>query len=127
LFKLIRQYKSKPNGIDNLLTFKDFHNIRFSFIHNIFDFYKLLINNDSFDQHLKGLKSWYVWNIYKQLSSEVLDKVAALKYSDIESNFKSQIMEKLKQHIVSKIHLEKDSLNDVFDREVHFQIVVDNN
>lgn len=51
---------------------------------------------DDFGLHLKQLRSDYIWNIYKQLSFDILNKAYELRYSDIEQNFKYQIMEKLK-------------------------------
>ena len=45
-------------------------------------------SSEAFDEHLKTLEIWYIWNIYKQLSSDILEKSAKMKYSDIESNFK---------------------------------------
>tara|TARA_B110000285_G_C15082460_1_gene594283 strand:- start:1477 stop:1635 length:159 start_codon:yes stop_codon:yes gene_type:complete len=45
-------------------------------------------SSEAFGEHLKTLESWYIWNIYKQLSSDILEKSAEMKYSDIESNFK---------------------------------------
>jgi len=40
LFKLIRNYKLKPTTHDTLLTYKDFHNIRYSFVVHLFNYYK---------------------------------------------------------------------------------------
>ena len=90
--------------MDKLLSFNDFHNIRYTFVSNLFEYYKQ--NSNEFQEHLKGLKSWFIWNIYKQLSSEILDKASDLKYQEIEQNFKTQIMEKLTDHILKKIHSE---------------------
>lgn len=45
-------------------------------------------SSEAFGEHLKGLESWYIWNIFKQLSTDILEKSAEMKYSDIESNFK---------------------------------------
>ena len=60
----------------------DFHNIRYTFVNHLFEYYKQ--TNEEFKKHLKGLKSWFIWNIYKQLSTEILEKASELKYSDIE-------------------------------------------
>ena len=86
LFNLIKQYKSTPNLNDRVLTAKDFHQIRYSYILQLFDYYRLV--NEEFQGQLKQLKSWYIWNIYKQLSTDILEKSAEMKYSDIEQNFK---------------------------------------
>ena len=48
----------------------------------MFEYYRQ--SNDQFKGILKGLKPWYIWNIYKQLSSEILEKAAELKYTEIE-------------------------------------------
>ena len=53
----------------------------------MFEYYKQL--NAEFALFLKGLGSMYIWNIYKQLSYEILEKCADLKYKDIEEDFKS--------------------------------------
>jgi len=73
LVKFIKKYKMKSNPCDKLLTFKDFHSIRFSFVYHLFFYYSS--GDSEFLDHLKGLKSWYIWNIYKQLSWDILDKI----------------------------------------------------
>ena len=84
--------------------------------------------NDDFRKRLKQLQSWIVWNIYKQLTTEVLDKLSDLKFSEIESEFNKQIIEKLRQHINSKsAALQQESFNQEFTREVHLQVVTDLN
>ena len=77
LVKLLKLYKQKTTPSDQLLTFKDFHNIRYTFINNLFHDYKQ--TDDKFQKHLVGLKSWFVWNIYKQLSCLLCLTLAAQK------------------------------------------------
>ena len=72
---MIQKFKLKSTDTDTLLTFKDFHNIRYTFVQSMFSYYKQLDEKGDFDQHLKSLKPWYIWNIYKQLSFDVLDKI----------------------------------------------------
>ena len=95
--------------------------MRYTFVNHLFDYYKQ--SNKDFKNHLVHLQSWYIWNIYKQLSSDILDKAQDLKYSDIEQNFRHHIMERLKEKIITKIPAEKETYNKKFIREVHFKIV----
>lgn len=54
------------------------------------------------EEHLTSLQSSYIWNIYKQLTNEMLEKAAELPYSELEKNFKKQIMEPLADTILTK-------------------------
>jgi len=56
----------------------------------------------SLELHLKSLQTSYIWNIYKQLTSEMLEKAAELPYQDFERSFKKQIMEPLADTILNK-------------------------
>jgi hypothetical protein len=67
---MISRYKQKICDLDSgtvaadkLLTFKDFNDIRFTFMQELFEHYRQL--DDDFAKHLQGLESWHVWNIYK--------------------------------------------------------------
>lgn len=120
---LIQALKGKPGPTDEPLTFKDFHSIRYTFVNHLFEYYGQ--NDAGFTQHLKGLKAWYIWNIYRQLSCDILDKAAELRYQDIEQNFKQQIVEKLKVQIRDKIpsvpiDKEPKQANEEFRREINF-------
>ena len=53
----------------------------------MFEYYKL--NNYDFALQLKGMESMYVWNIYKQLSYDILEKCQDMKYTDILDEFKN--------------------------------------
>lgn len=75
MFRMIQKFKLKSTPSDELITFKDFHNIRYTFVKSLFQYYKQLDDRGEFELHLQGLKSWYIWNIYKQLSFDVLDKI----------------------------------------------------
>lgn len=86
LTDLIGLYKRNKTANDEPLNFEDFNSIRYSFVKNLFDYYGQL--TDDFREHLKRLRSHYIWNIYKQLSGDILDKASELRYSDIEQNFK---------------------------------------
>jgi len=39
LIKMIKEYKSKSNPNDELLTSKDFHSIRYSYVRHLFEYY----------------------------------------------------------------------------------------
>ena len=71
---------------------------------------------------MRRLRSDFIWNIYSQLSYEILNKAWELPYSDIEQDFKHRIMEKLKKQITQKITPSNETLNEEFNREIHFQI-----
>ena len=83
---MIKEYKSKPNSNDQLLTSNDFNSIRYSYVRHMFEYYGQ--SSEPFGLHLQKVESWYIWNLYKQLSSDILEKSAEMKYSEIESNFK---------------------------------------
>jgi hypothetical protein len=51
---------------------------------------------------LRSLQSYYIWNIYKQLTNEMLEKVADMPYIEFERNFRRQIMEPLADAILIK-------------------------
>lgn len=123
LSTLIKTYKARGKDADQLLTFKDFHSIRYTFVSHLFDYYGQLADDPSFTERLKGIQSWFIWNIYKQLSSDFLDRASNLKYSEIEAIFKVNVMEKLKEKITEKIAADNKHANADFTRDVHFQIV----
>ena len=83
---MIKEYKSKSNPNDQLLTSNDFNSIRYSYVRHMFEYYGQ--SSEQYGKRFKGLQSWYIWNLYKQLSSDILEKSAEMKYSEIESNFK---------------------------------------
>jgi hypothetical protein len=52
MFKMIQKYKLKSIPSDELLTMKDFHNIRYTFVKSLFSYYKQLDDRGEFEQHL---------------------------------------------------------------------------
>lgn len=53
LFQLIKKYKSRPSPNDALLTFRDFHDVRYSYVRHMFDYYRQM--TEAFGERLKGL------------------------------------------------------------------------
>ena len=49
---------------------------------------------------LKSMPPHIVWNAYRQLSFQMMEKASEMKYSEIEQNFKYGIMDKLKSHLM---------------------------
>lgn len=47
------------------LSPKDFHQVRYTFVHQLFDSYKMLINDAEFLNKFERLENWYIWNIYR--------------------------------------------------------------
>ena len=54
------------------------------------------------EEHLQSLQTSYIWNIYKQLTNEMLEKAAEMPYREFEGKFKAQIMEPLADTILTK-------------------------
>ena len=63
LVDLVERYKQEKTPNDNSLNFEDFNKIRYTFIKQVFEHYGHM--NDDFADHLKRLRSDYIWNIYK--------------------------------------------------------------
>lgn len=101
LIKLIKLYKCKSTPQDTMLTFQDFHFIRFTYICKLFAYYRE--TDEKFVKILQDLPPQLIWNIYKQLSYSFLEKARETKYSEIQQNFKQAMMDKLKENI-NKIH-----------------------
>lgn len=51
---------------------------------------------------MTSLQTSYIWNIYKQLTNEMLERAAELPFSEFEGKFMSQIMEPLADTILNK-------------------------
>jgi len=51
---------------------------------------------------LEQLQTSYIWNIYKQMVNDVPERSAEIPYSELEQNFKKDIMEPLADHILRK-------------------------
>jgi hypothetical protein len=59
-------------------------------------------NQVTLEEYLTTLQSPYIWNIYKQLTNEMLEKTSKLTYADLEKNFKRQIMEQLADVVLNQ-------------------------
>ena len=101
--------KNVPSVNESLLKFNHLHYMRFTFVTELFSSYGLLTkvstsqnNQVTLEEHLTSLQTSYIWNIYKQLSSEMLEKAAELPYSELERNFKKHIMDPLADTILNK-------------------------
>lgn len=114
-----------PSSKTNLIsTFKTYNDIRYSFINNLFTQYNMGEENDEeFYNHLKRISSSNLWNIYKQLTQEFMQKTAQMPFKQIEMNFKSKVLEPLKKVIMS-IHLQSvEHENNDFDGSPAFRLV----
>lgn len=47
---MIKTYKARCKDYDQLLTFKDFHSIRYTFVNHLFDYYDLLTSDTKFPE-----------------------------------------------------------------------------
>lgn len=101
LVDVIGLYKQERTPLDLAITFGDMNMIRYTYIKNLFEYYGVMA--EDLREKCFHLQSHYIWNIYRQLSSDMLDKVQDLRYTDIEQNFKQQVIEKLKMQIKDKI------------------------
>ena len=100
--------------------------MRYTFVQQIFTHYREM-QDPVFADKLKRLENWYIWNLYKQLSHDILEKAADLRYEDIETNFKTSVIEKLKTTIKEKLSGSEKSLQDnkLFCKSVYFRLVWD--
>lgn len=71
------------------------------------------------------MKSWNIWNIFKQLSFDFFEKADGLKYMDIEQKFKELVVEQIKNEIKKKLGSDQDKKNEIFHREFNFKILSD--
>ena len=92
--------------IKPISNFKTYNDIRYSFINNLFTQYNMGEEYDEeFYNHLKRIQSSYIWNIYKQLTQEFMQKTAQMPFKQVELNFKSKVLEPLKK-VIMNIHLQ---------------------
>ena len=109
--------KCLPSVHEPLLDYNDLNNMRYTFVTDLFsniyhpsltiqiDYYGLSqkqFNNVTLEEHLQSLQTSYIWNIYKQLTNEMLDKAAEMPFKEFEGKFKAQIMEPLADAILTK-------------------------
>jgi hypothetical protein len=47
------------------------------------------------------LPHWFIWNFFKQLTHDILDRSAELRYDDIDFNFRTQVVEKMKMVLLN--------------------------
>lgn len=107
--------KCLPSVQEPLLDYNHLNNMRYTFVSDLFskssnlnlyiDYYGLslkLFNNVTLEEHLQSLQTSYIWNIYKQLTNEMLEKAAEMPFKEFEGKFKSQIMEPLADTILTK-------------------------
>lgn len=74
----------------------------------LLDYYELLstkVSQDStvdLEKHLQNLQTSFIWNIYKQVSNEMLKGAAELPYYEVEKNLKELVLEPLSDVILKK-------------------------
>ena len=126
--------QNKKNA--NLITkFKEYNNIRYTFIRNLFHQYDMLDDippghEIPFYRHLEILQSSYIWNIYKHLTQDFLIKTAEISFHQIQANMRDKVLQPLKNEIL-KIqvshefaHLQpKDTHNRIKDDMLDFRLV----
>jgi hypothetical protein len=72
LVDVIGLYKQMETPLDTPLNFEDFNLIRYTYIKHLFEYYGVM--TDDLREQTFHLQSHYIWNIYRQLSSDMLDK-----------------------------------------------------
>ena len=65
-----------------VFTQLNLHQLRFTFIYQIFEHYNAIKDRD-FVKSLEELPDHLIWNLYKQLSFEILDRAAELSFEEI--------------------------------------------
>ena len=60
-----------------MLKGEDFTNRRYTYINHIFDYYRLM--DEELDTKLRSLSPIFIWNLYKQLALDILDKITVSK------------------------------------------------
>ena len=102
--KIMRQ--RKKSGKTNFITvFKEYNNIRYTFVRNLFRAYGMLRDpvpesKYDFGEHLKLLQSSYIWNIYKHLTQDFLEKTVRIPYNQVQANMRDKVLEPLKIEIM---------------------------
>lgn len=115
LIKLLMSIKKE------VWTARRFHQIRYTFIQQTLANYKM----QGSDQ-VKKLEGWYIWNVFKQLTQDIFDRAGELEYADIEANMSVQVIEKIRDTILSLGESEKgQNDNELFYKLLEFQLVAE--
>ena len=116
-FKTYKKYMKRSTIHCQMLKGEDFTNLRYTFVNHIFDYYRLM--DEDLNLKLRSLAPIYIWNLYKQLALDILDKITVskkqfatgvitgtgdrLNYVDIEAQMKHEVMERVKKVIMEDI------------------------
>ena len=97
--------------------------MRFTFIYQAFEHYDVVKEDKEFVQRLEELPDHFIWNLYKQLSFDILDRAAELSFEDIQAQFPA-IIEQLKDQVKTLQGNDKNAqLNLLTGKDVMFKLV----
>ncbi|CDW82225.1 UNKNOWN [Stylonychia lemnae] len=112
---------------EQLLKFNHLHDMRYTFVIELFGSYNLLGKSStsavSLEEHLSGLLTSNVWNVYKQLQQDIMEKSNELPYNEFDRTFRKLVMEPLADYVLNKTMIKKGLVNKKLKHYPKFKLI----
>ena len=98
LGQLLKNLQSAHN---KNVEFNTYNNVRYTFLVNVFEHYNL--NDKQFNLYLQKLQSSYIWNVYKSLTQDFIQKAQSMPYNKVMEQANKKILQPMKATLLEKV------------------------